>query len=234
MPRRGRAATGGYVYHVLNRGVRRCTLMATDREFGDFVSLVCEALQHRPMRLLAYSAMHTHFHLVVWPDKDDDLPQFMQWLTGTHARRWHAHHGTAGTGAVYQSRYKAIPVAADRHFLMLCRYVERNALRAGLVARAEDWPWSSLAGRCDPALAAVLDEWPVSRPLTWTEYVNDPQSPRELAALQEAVRRNLPFGSPEWQIRTAHALGLDQHFRDPGRPRRNGTAVGALVPRQVD
>ena len=92
--------------------------------------------------------MPNHFHLIVRPENDGDLARFMGWLTLTHSKRWHAWRETAGTGPVYQGRYKALAVEADEHFLMVCRYVERNPLRAGLVVHAEEWPWSSLFQRC--------------------------------------------------------------------------------------
>jgi hypothetical protein len=58
----------------------------------------------------------------------------------THAQRWHAHHKTAWTGPLYQKSLKSLPVQKDDHFLTVARYVERNALRAKFVERAEDWP----------------------------------------------------------------------------------------------
>lgn len=82
--------------------------------------------------------MPNHFHLVLWPRTDDELPKFMAWLTTTHSKRWHAFRRTTGIGHVYQGRYKAFPVATDTHFLQLARYVERNPPRARLVSRAED------------------------------------------------------------------------------------------------
>ena len=88
--------------------------------------------------------MPNHWHLVLWPRQDRDLSRFMGWLTLTHTQRWHAHRGTGGTGHVYQARFKSFPVQADEHFLTVCRYVERNALRAKLVKRAADWRWCSL------------------------------------------------------------------------------------------
>ncbi len=82
--------------------------------------------------------------LVLWPRRDGDLSRFMQWLTVVHVRRWHAHRHSGGTGQVYQGRFKSFPIQDDPHFLTVCRYVERNALRAKLVRRAEDWRWGSL------------------------------------------------------------------------------------------
>jgi putative transposase len=56
----------------------------------------------------------------------------------------HAHRRTAGTGHLDQGRFKSFSVQSDEHFLTVHRYVERNALRANLVGRAEDWRWGSL------------------------------------------------------------------------------------------
>ncbi len=55
--------------------------------------------------------------------------------------RWHAHHQTSGTGHLY--RFKSFPIQSDEHLYTVLRYVERNAVRAELVERAEDWRWSS-------------------------------------------------------------------------------------------
>lgn len=81
--------------------------------------------------------MPNHWHFVLWPREDDELTDFVRWLTHTHTMRWHAHFHTSGTGHVYQGRFKAFPVETDEYFYSVVRYVERNALRAGSVAGAE-------------------------------------------------------------------------------------------------
>jgi hypothetical protein len=70
---------------------------------------------------------------------EGDLSDFLGWLTNTHTRRWHLAHGTVGTGPLYQGRFKSFPIQEDEHFFTVCRYVERNALRANLVTSAEQW-----------------------------------------------------------------------------------------------
>ena len=96
--------------------------------------------------------MPNHYHLVLRPQVDGEMSRFMGWVGGTHTMRYHAHYQTSGYGHVYQQRNKSFPIQDDEHFLVVCRYVERNALRAELVARAEDWRWGSflrsLTGRC--------------------------------------------------------------------------------------
>jgi putative transposase len=218
MPRRPRSLVNDYVYHVLNRGVRRAVLFETPADYAAFERVLFEALQRVPIRLLAYCAMPNHWHLVVWPSAEGELPRFMHWLTGTHAQRWHSHRGTAGTGAVYQGRYKAIPVQSDDHVIRVCRYVERNALRAGLTNRAQKWRWSSLWRKCNFCDEGVLHDWPFPAPSHWVEYVNEPQTPSELDAVRWAVRRSAPFGDAQWRSQMAVSLGLDSHFRSRGRP----------------
>src|SRR5262249_37859762 len=75
MPRRLRSATGGYVYHVLNRAVGRATVFGKTRDYAAFEKVLRQAYDWLPMRLLAYCAMPNHWHLVVWPQQDGDLSE---------------------------------------------------------------------------------------------------------------------------------------------------------------
>jgi putative transposase len=194
-----------------------------DEDYHAFEQVLAEALDHVPgMRLLAYCLMPNHWHLVVWPHRNDELSDFGHWLTLTHTQRWHAHYRHVGTGHLYQGRFKSFPVEADEHFLTVCRYVERNALRAGLVARAEEWRWGSL-GRSRPGAPAakfVLADWPVPRPAGWLKWVNRPQTTAELEAVRRSVQRGQPYGGEAWVERVAQALGLDSTLRPRGRPRK--------------
>jgi REP-associated tyrosine transposase len=223
MPRHARAAPGGYVYHALNRAVARLPLFQKDEDYRAFERVLVEAIAKHPIRLLAYCLMPNHWHFVLWPEGDDDMTAFLRWLTHTHTQRWHAHYHTAGTGHLYQGRYRAFPVQEDDHLYTLLRYVERNALRANLVARAEDWRWSSLVHRYggggDP-LRDLLHPWPLPEPADWLKRVNRAETEAELEALRRSVLRGQPFGSEAWQKRTAKKLDLEYTFRTQGRPRK--------------
>src|SRR5204862_568174 len=142
--RQPRAAPGGYVYHALNRGVARLPLFQKEGDFAAFERVLLEALSEHPIRLLGYCVLPNHWHFVLWPEQDGQLTAFLRWLTHTHTQRWHAHYHTSGTGHLYQGRFKSFPVAEDEHFYRVVRYAERNALRANLVRKAEQWRWSSL------------------------------------------------------------------------------------------
>jgi putative transposase len=111
--------------------------------YRSFMRALQEGQERTSIRLLAYCVMPNHWHFVLWPKADGELTRFLRWLTHTHTMRWHAQHHTSGTGHLYQGRFKAFPVQSDEHLLAVLRYVERNAVRANLVKRAEDWTWSS-------------------------------------------------------------------------------------------
>ena len=201
MPTRRRAGTAGLVLHVLNRAVRRAPLFERDADYQAFIETLIEAQTRHPVRLLAYCVMPNHFHFVLWPRFEGDLSRFMCWLTATHSKRWHAFRGSRGTGSVYQGRYKAFPVQTDTHFLTLCRYVERNPLRAGLVRRSRDWRWSSLHHRCKNFDRPLLDPWPILPPSNWEELLDQAERDVDVSRLRRCVRRNAPFGEGPWVLR---------------------------------
>ncbi len=225
MGRGRRVAPGGLVYHVLNRGVARLALFEKDADYDAFERVMAEAMQEFPTRLLSYCLMPNHWHMVIWPREDGELTDFMRWLTHTHVMRWHAHYGTSGTGHLYQGRFKAFPMETDEHFYTVMRYVERNALRANLARRAEEWRWSSLWRRQfgDVESRKLLSDWPLPRPRNWVDIVNQPQSDAELQSLRKSVQRGTPFGSSQWQVRTANRLGLEWTIRPRGRPRKDAS-----------
>jgi len=147
-----------------------------------------------------------------------DLPP-----SSPNVRRWHAHHHSEGTGPIYQGRFKSFPVQQDEHYYTVCRYVERNPLRANLVRRAEEWRWTSLWHRRNTAPTPWLCDGPLPLPKHWTAYVNQVQTELELAALRRSTARGAPFGDPTWQARTVIALGLESSLRDRGRPKKAST-----------
>ncbi len=150
MARKLRFAPGGLAYHVMNRVGPNLDLFQDAGDYEAFAKVLLEALKREPtMRLCAYCLMPNHFHLVLWPKRDGRLSRFMQWLSMTHAARWHAHRHTGGRGHLYQSRFRSFAIQRDDHFLNVCRYVERNALRASLVSRAERGRWCSAWARGD-------------------------------------------------------------------------------------
>jgi len=213
------------VFHVLNRGVGRMRLFEKEADYFAFEQILEQTLNRRPMRVCTYCLMPNHWHMVLWPRHDGDLARFMQRLSITHVRRWQEYRQLVGTGHIYQGRYKSFPVQSDEHYLTACRYVERNALRANLVERAEHWRWSSLWRRRNGSAKAraCLSAGPIDRPRNWLTCVNRAETNEELEALHLSVARGQPFGHPAWTQRTLTRLGLESTMTPPGRPRKRKT-----------
>ena len=209
MPRHPRSSQGGYCYHVLNRGNARKTVFFKDGDYVAFIKLLKEAGERTPMRLLAYCLMPNHFHLVLWPHSDGDLSDYMGWLMTAHVRRYHQHYHSGGH--IWQGRFRDFPIQEDDHLLTVLRYVERNALRANLVERAEHGRWSSVGPVWEGAPS--LAPGPVRRPTDWLTFVNEPQTDKEVECLRECTRRRRPFGAVSWQKQTAARLGLEASLR---------------------
>ncbi|MEX0819134.1 MAG: hypothetical protein WD070_06065 [Pirellulaceae bacterium] len=128
------------------------------------------------------------------------------------SRTWSMNPG------ITSGAFKSFPVEEDEHFTTVCRYVERNGLRANLAGRAEGWRWSSLWHRVKRSRGITLDKWPVARRRNWISFVSEPETEAELQALRRSLRRGTPFGTTDWQQETAKRIGLESSLREPGRP----------------
>ena len=206
MPRTARAVVGGMCYHVLNRGNNRATVFHSAADYARFVALMQEAQARVKLDVLGVCLMPNHFHLVVRPTHNDDLSEWMQWMMTCHVRRYHQQYRSSGR--VWQGRFKAFPVQDDAHLLTVLRYVERNALSANLVDRAEAWSWGSLHWRVTGSSVLELSDPPLRLPNDWVERVNTPLTHHELERVRSCVQRQRPFGEVGWVELTARALGL--------------------------
>jgi putative transposase len=226
-----RTAPGGFVYHVLNRANGKRRIFDHDRDYLAFERVLAETQERVRMRILAWCVMPNHWHLLLWPQEDGDLSSYMRLLTLIHTQRRHAHRGSAGTGHIYQGRFKSFVVQNDAHFLAVSRYVEANALSGKLVQRAEDWRWSSLwrvlRGRADQP--PLIHPWPVTRPSDWLEYVNRPAEAAEIDAVRCSARRGAPYGDEAWTRGVAEQLGLQSSLRPRGRPAKQKDSDPFLI-----
>jgi putative transposase len=225
MARKPRFSPGGLAYHVMNRASVKIDLFDDAGDYDAFERVLAEAAKREAtMRVCAYCLMPNHFHLVLWPKVDGQLSRFMQWLTMTHTQRWHAHRHSEGRGHLYQGRFKSFPIQENSHFLTVCRYVERNPLRANLAEKSEDWRWSSMQVRAkNPSpMTGLLADWPVAMPRDWLNRVNVPQDEKELAALRLSRDRGRPFGDPSWTTKTAKRLDIESSLQPLGRPKKSG------------
>jgi len=188
MPGSSRNLPAGSVVHVVNRGNDKRPLFESARDFEEFLRLVAWAKAVCAVRIVAYCIMSNHWHFVFWVEVEWDVSAFLHRLTTTHAKRWRRRTCTVGEGHVYQDRFKASSIFSERYYFNCLRYVEQNALRAGLVRNARDWKWSSLAERLGNG-RGLLDPDPVGLPLGWLELVDRPLANCDAEEIRSSLKR---------------------------------------------
>ncbi len=180
------------VFHVINRAALGQVLFAGPADYDAFIALTRRAQRRTDIRILAYCLMPNHWHFAVWVDSDTQLRDFIGWLSFMHAMHVRTWTGTRGKGAVYQDRYLAVPVEAETYFYRLMRYVERNAARAGLIGRPENWPWCS-AAPLRSRDRIPLATWPLDRPTDWLAFINNEDTTGDIALIRVRTQAGQPI-----------------------------------------
>jgi len=196
-------------------------IVTKDEDFVAFERVHEEVVARTGTRVLSRCLMRNHWHLFVWPQEDHDPSGFVGWLTLTHTQRWRVHRKSLGSGHLYQGRFKSFSVQDDDHFLPVCGYVERNALRANVVKRADHWRWGSLCRWYSGTAAEkeLVSAWPLRRNAGWLEHVNPPETDAELAVVRRSVNRGSPPGNETWATTATQKLGLEINTSPRGRPK---------------
>ena len=182
MPRKPRLLEANRVYHVFNRRTDRQRLFPSPCAYDDFVHLIERGRERFDVRICTYCVMDTHWHQGIWVRENDGataVSKYLRWLAACHALRFRFASDTRGDGHVYQDRFKSVPVETDAHYLTLVRYIESNPVAAGLVERAEYWPWSSFTERLS-GRRRILDDGPVPLPDDWPDIVNARVGPEDV------------------------------------------------------
>jgi putative transposase len=218
MPRAHRIVVPDWCYHFINRSNERARIFHSSADYEAFIRVLAEAQDSRGVPIIGMCLMPNHVHLVIRPQDAYSLSRWAQWLFTAHTARHHACYDS--TGHLWQGRFKIFAIQGDEHLVTVLRYVERNALRARLVTRAEEWRWSSLHWRDGVAAPIVLTRPPALLPRHWTRYVNEPQTAAELEAIRTCVNRQRPFGSDSWVGDAATRLGVKQSLIARGRPKK--------------
>jgi putative transposase len=223
MPRLARVDIGDEIYHVINRANGRLTIFENIADYQLFESLLEKTQEETGMRILAYTIMPNHWHLVLQPKVDGDLGIFMHRLTNSHTRQVRVSTKTIGYGHLYQGRYKSFIVSDDSYLLTLIKYVERNPVRAKLAAACEEWQWGSAWRRVNgtPVQKKLLSESPTPLPKDYLSWINTPDREDDIKLLRNAVNKGVPFGNEEWVDKKVDKYKLETTRRTVGRPKKS-------------
>ncbi len=149
MARPLRLQAPGLTYHITARGNARMIIFKDDSDRRRFLLLLARAADWLGVTCHAYCLMNNHYHLVATTSRPN-VSKVMKHVNGTYAQWWNARHDRLGH--VFQGRFGAQIIQPESYFLAACRYIVLNPVRAGMVKRPDDWPWSSY--RATAGLAA--------------------------------------------------------------------------------
>jgi putative transposase len=215
MARIARFVVPGLPHHVTQRGNRRETVFFSDADYELYRDLLAMQCRKHEVAVWSYCLMPNHVHLILVPARAESLGRA---LGETHRRYSAAINARLrATGHLFQSRYGSAVMDED-HLMAAARYVALNPVRARLVARAQDWRWSSaaahLAGRDDGLVTVVpLIERCSGR---FSDLIDEAPPGEAIAALRAAETIGRPLGSPAFLDRLAALTGRD------ARPRKRG------------
>ncbi len=197
-------------------------MFRSEEDYQEFDTVLSQAVERLEPRLLAYCVLPKHWHLVLTPRKDGDLSKLMAWLTTTHSARWHTKPRRAGTGGLYERRFRSFPVQDDLQLLDVIRFVEAHPRRSGLVDSVNNWQWSSACRRAIPNAASLpfLSSPPVPLPPDWNEQLRFEMPTKTLDSIKHCILRSCPYGDATWVQKTAVRLDIESTLRARGRPRK--------------
>lgn len=205
MARLPRLSVPGYPHHVIQRGNNRQPIFSTPADYQLLLDLMDENARKFDVAVHAYVLMSNHFHLLVTPQTQDGLPQMMQAVGRRYVRYFNDIQGRTGT--LWEGRYKSTLIQTDRYLMACMAYIDLNPVRAGLVAQARDYPWSShghyIGQKVDPLITPHSLYWglgntPFAREAAYAELVNVGVSIDQQQALTKATLSGWALGEADF------------------------------------
>lgn len=203
MARLPRLTLPGYPHHVIQRGNNRQPIFADGQDYEAMLGFLADAAQKHAVAVHAYVLMGNHFHLLATPAQGDSLPLMMQTVGRSYVRYFNQRHGRTGT--LWEGRYRSTLIQAESYLLACMAYIDLNPVRAGLVARPGDWPWSShahyLGVRSDRLVTPhplfwAMGNTPFAREAAYAKLVQHGVAAEQQARLTDATLRGWALGEP--------------------------------------
>ena len=228
MPRQSRVVAVGVPHHITHRGNNRQHVFLSDEDRRRYQNLVRLQLQPCGVVLLGWCWMTNHVHLIAIPQRLDSFARLVQRVHGAYAQEFNKRY--ARSGHLWQSRFFSCALGAD-HALAALAYVDCNPLRAGMVGRAEAYPWSSAEAHLSGSDEAGLLEWGALRKLrgwgNWREQLEAPPAVEMVERLRLSTRTGSPFGSKQFVAELGRKFGRNLEPRKRGgQPKRMSSAAG--------
>ena len=227
MARTARLVIPGHPHHVTQRGVRRMDVFLQKGDHEIYLRLLRHWCRAVGTQIWAYCLMPNHVHLILVPSNEDGLRAAL----GEAHRRYtrHINFREEWRGHLWQERFHSFAMDED-HLLACARYVELNPVRAKLVKRPEDWPWSSARAHLAGAHLDEDDGITSLQPLLtrvpdWRTLLESGRDERTLEAIRRHSRTGHPLGSDAYFKELERSLGRRVGPPRRGRPRRQPEAI---------
>jgi len=219
-----RAVLVGVPHHLTQRGLDRQPVFFADADREVYLGLVHASAARFGADLLGYCLMTNHVHWVVTPRADESLARAFGEAHGRYAA--YANARMSRSGHFWQNRFFSCPL--DRaHLWAALRYVERNPLRAGMVAACSAYQWSSAAAHTGETPPNWLEQEPMRSSFTpreWTACLEADTMGDEEAALRRSTYTGRPAGSPQFVAWAESRLGRALAAQPGGRPKKAAVA----------
>lgn len=195
----------GFSWHVTQRGVNRCAIFKTSTDYEIFLSILRFESERHGFTVHAYTLMRNHVHVLGTPEYERSMPNTMQAVGRRYVPFFNTRHQRSG--ALWQGRYKPALVHDERYWLTCMRYVELNAVRAGIVTAPEKYRWSSYLHHglgtddeviTDHPLYLNLGSSPDQRQHVWRAICGHQVPQSELDRLRLAMRRGILMAEPPY------------------------------------
>lgn len=227
MARLPRLSVSGYPHHVIQRGNDREAIFVDAEDYRHYLEALNEVTKATGIAIHAYALMPNHVHLLLTPPDTVAIGRAMQAIGRRFVRWFNDRH--ARTGALFEGRYRSTVVEADRYLLACMRYIELNPVRAGIVQRPEQYPWSSYRHHAglsadsaitDHALYWTLGNTPFERQAGYTRLFEQELSRAELDRIRAAIHGGWALGERGFAAELAKKTGRRTDPRRAGRPKK--------------
>lgn len=225
MPRRARLVLPHQPLHVTQRGVNRAAIFLDDEDRHHYRLLLREACVDQHVAVHAFVLMDNHVHLLLTPTTATSLALAMRISGQRYVQAFNARHRRSGT--LWQGRFNSCLVDSDRYLLTVCRYIELNPVRAAMVAKPEDYRWSSvhthLGTACDPLITPhplylALGSTIEARALAYRQWLEAGVAQEELAEIRRYIAQQRALGDDRFQMMVEKTLNRTAVYRPGGRP----------------
>ena len=208
----------GWPHHMTQRGNNRRDVFYSDADRALYLELLQHYCQRFQVAIEAYCLMSNHVHLVAVPLRPDSLAKAFGRTHNDYARLLNIQRRESGH--VWQNRFFSCAMDGY-HLWQTMRYVELNPVRAGMVARAEQWPWSTAAFHLGQVAAHPVVEaarWSMAwDPARWAEGLESGLATQALAdRIRESTRTGRPLGSEQF------VQDMEQYLQRPLQPQKRG------------